>query len=429
MRPLKLGSAGIRGIVGTGIAPDTAIDFAAAFGTFTSGGRVIVAMDTRISSPMLRHAVLSALSGCGCEVIDAGIMPAPVLHFMTPLLNAAGALLIGGGHQAAGWNAIIPFNASGAYLNSIQLRELLDIYHSRRYLSCSWDNVHPVHPAPEDIVEKYLDGLGKILDVELIASRKFTVICDFCNGSGSVLAERFAEKFGIKMIPINNILSGIMPHDPEPRPRSGFQVQSIMLPLKADAGFVFNSDMSRMAVVSNQGETLSEEITFPLAADYLLSKKSNRCKVVTNICTTRSLDDIVKRHKCVLEKIRVGQASIIDRMKETGARLGGEGCGGFALADWVNGFDSFLAMGTILESMAASKCSLTELASRLPRYHIVKKTINCPSAHAYTLIRSLRDHFKDAKVTEGKLRSELAQHSDSNEGFHVDEDIEDTIEC
>jgi phosphomannomutase len=401
MRPLKLGSAGIRGIIGDGLTSETAVDFASAFGTFTGGSRVVVAVDTRFSSDMLRHAVVSALLSCGCEVFDAGIAPVAFVGYSVRKLKADGALLIGGGHQGIGWNSILPLGRDGAYLNNIQLRELFDIYHSRRYLGCVWDKVCKLQTVPGGFAEEYLDSLCNELDVAAIKAAKLKVVADFCNGSGSVLSTGFAERLGLDMIPINNILSGILPHDPEPRPRSGFQVQSIMKPLNADAGFVFNSDMSRVAVVTNEGETLSEEYTFPLGADYLLGKSNESCaRVITNICSTRTLDDVVARHGGMLEKTKVGQANVVDLMKESDALLGGEGCGGFTAGNWLRSFDGFFMMGTILEAMAIGGSSLTELAERLPRYHIVKKTIHCPSSHAYTLIRSLRDHFHDAAVNE-----------------------------
>ena len=317
MRSLKLGVAGMRGVIGSGLTPARIIDFASAFGTFLNGGKAIVAWDTRISSDMVSHAVISALLSCGCQVYNAGIVSAPQMHFMVPDMNADGALLLGAGHQGAGWNAIIPLASNGAYFNSIQLQELLDIYHSHRYRVMNWNEIGKVHPIAADAADRYLDALCAKIDVEAIRRAGFTVVADFCNGTGSVIAEKFASRLGIKMIAINNVLSGILPHEPEPRPRSSFQVQSIMAPLNADCGLVFNTDMSRLAVVTDTRETLSEEYTFPLIADYVLSKNPGPHTVVTNLCSTRTLDDIVLKYGGELEKTKVGQANMIDKMTYT----------------------------------------------------------------------------------------------------------------
>ncbi len=398
MRFLRLGVAGMRGEVGSGLTPLNAINFASSFGSWLDGGVVVVGRDTRVSSDMLYNAVVAALLSCGCRVYNAGICPAPLLHFAVPALNADGGILIGAGHHPANWNAIVPLNRTGAYLNSMQVQELLDIYHAARYDIRKWNGVGQVDAVPSDIGESYLDTILAQVDTAAIAGCHFKIIADFCNGSGSILAESFARRLGLEMIGINNELSGILPHDPEPRPRSGFQARSIMRPLNADAGFVFNSDMSRISVVTNSGETLSEEYTFPLVADHLLSK-SGRGIVITNTCTTRTLDDIVSSHGGEVIKTKVGQAYIIDMMQEHGAVLGGDGSGSVA-AGPVKGYDSFTGIALILEALALNKCTLDKLTSRLPRYELSKKKIPCQAANAYSMLRRLRGHFPDAEVNE-----------------------------
>ncbi|MCK4983686.1 MAG: hypothetical protein KAS17_12220 [Victivallaceae bacterium] len=401
MRPTKLGSAGIRGVIGAGLTPENAIDFACAFGTFTNGGKVVVALDTRSSSEMLHQAVVSGLQSCGCEVHDLGIAPAMLLSFAIPKLKADGALLIGGGHQRESWNSIVPWGAGGAYLNSIQIRELFDIYYGRRFLTCQWDEIKKNVPVPESIQGQYFDALCKVVDSKAVAAAKFTVINDFCNGSGSALEKEFASRFGLNSIPINNILSGILPHDPEPRPHSAFQVQSLIKPLKSDVGFVFNSDMSRVSLVSDTGETLSEEYTFPLGVNYLLGKAGkDGLRVISNICTSKTLDDVVAQHNGILEKYTTGQSNIIDYMKESNAFISGEGSGSFTSSEWLPSFDAFYVSALILEAMALRQKTLSELVAELPRYHIVKKIINSSSMNAYNRIRIIKNHFKGAKICE-----------------------------
>ncbi len=400
MRFLRLGSAGMRGEIGAGLTTPLIIDFASALGTYLDGGKVVIATDTRFSSNMVRHAVISALLSCGCEVVDAGIAPAPVLHFAIPYIEADGGVLIGAGHHPDGWNAIVPLAANGAYFNAVQQQALLDIYHSRRYRQSRWDDFGEMESTSEKIVEGYLDELCGNLDVDAIRDRNFKVVADFCNGSGALLSERFSDRLGIDMIPINDVDTGVLPHDPEPRPRSSTQVQSLLKPLRADAGFVFNSDMSRAAVVSSTAETLSEEYTFPLVADHVLVESGSGAMVVTNTCTTRTLDDVVAKHKGVLVKTKVGQAQVIDKMLEINADLAGDGSGSVALGSFIPGFDGFMIMGKILECMALRNVTSAELAAALPRYHIVKRKIECQSANAYTLLRGIQNQFPDAELSE-----------------------------
>ena len=99
MKSLRLASFGIRGFVGTSFDPRDAIHYAAAFGTFVDGGRVLLGRDTRSSSEMLHAAAMSGLLACGCEVLDCGVCPTPLLQWAVPQRGAAGALSITGGHH------------------------------------------------------------------------------------------------------------------------------------------------------------------------------------------------------------------------------------------------------------------------------------------------------------------------------------------
>lgn len=103
---LRLASFGVRGFVGQSLTPRVVMDFASAFGSFVEGQRVLLGRDTRYSSPMIHAAVTASLMGCGCEILDFGICPTPVLQFAVRRRGAAGAVSISGGHNGMGWNAM-----------------------------------------------------------------------------------------------------------------------------------------------------------------------------------------------------------------------------------------------------------------------------------------------------------------------------------
>jgi phosphomannomutase len=199
------------------------MDFSSALGTYLDGGTVVVGCDTRISSGMLHNAAISALLSCGCNVVDAGVCSSPELHFMVPHLKADAGLLIGAGHHPKGWNALIPIASDGAAFTKVQLQELLDIYHARRFDTRPWNEIGTEQPAPSNVWKAYLDHLCGQLDTEVIAAANLSVVADFCNGSGGAIGKKFAERIGVEMIAINSKPSGILPHDPEPRPRSAAQ--------------------------------------------------------------------------------------------------------------------------------------------------------------------------------------------------------------
>lgn len=368
MRFLRLGPSGIRGAVGSALTAQLAIKYASAFGTWLDGGTVGVAIDTRTSSPMFKSACFAGLLATGCNVVDFGIRPAPVLHFAVKKLGLDGAMLIGGGHHQGGWNAVMPFSKRGTCLTPLQSQEMLDIYHGGVFRSADWNHTGRITAAPQQIALDYVEDLAKLVNADAIASRKFRVVADFCNGSGTVLSHLLADRFGLDLVPINDLLSGSLPHDPEPRPRSSAQVKSIMKPLRADIGFVFSSDVGRTAVVTDSGETLSEEYTFPLAADNVLSKLPRGAKIATNWCSTKTLDMVAEKYGGTVCKGQTGEAFTLELMFERGAVLAGDGSGGVTVASsGTHGFDGFAAMLLTLETMALRNQSSSELAGGLPR--------------------------------------------------------------
>src|SRR5207253_9117037 len=108
--------SGIRGIIGQALTPEAATAFAAALGTFTQGGRIVLSRDGRPSGAMLRHAVLAGLLGAGCEVQDLGVTPTPTCGLAVRRLQAAGGIQITASHNPAEWNGLKLFCPEGRVL-------------------------------------------------------------------------------------------------------------------------------------------------------------------------------------------------------------------------------------------------------------------------------------------------------------------------
>jgi phosphomannomutase len=273
---------------------------------------------------------------------------------------------------------------------------VLDIFHAHEFERKDWREIGTLQAANGSIAERYLDALCAYLDTKAIRAGQFTVVVDPCNGAGSPLLPALAERLALRLIPINCEPTGIFPHDPEPRPRNARQIAAIMGPVSAHAGFLFNSDMSRVSVVSNVGETVTEEYTFPLVAAHVLSKRGGA--VVTNCCSTKTLDDIAQQKGARVIKTPVGPAFVCSTMLDERALLAGDGSGSVAVAEFSPAMDAFLTMGLILEAMATRGRTLADLISELPRYHIVKDKIYCPAAKAYQAVNTIIHHFHSQRM-------------------------------
>lgn len=406
MKLLKIGISGVRGIVGETITPELVMNFASAFGTFLNSKPILVARDTRISGPMLHSACLSALISTGCDVLDLGICPTPILQCMIKKLRAKGGISISAGHNDIRWNALTFINQEGTYLNAFQGEEVLDIYHLGKFTNVPSEKLGIIESA-NNYLDFYFKKLSKFLDTQAIKKANLKIIIDPCNGAGTKGVDFLSRYLNFELVTVNNEPNGYFPHDPEPRPRNAQQVASIIKIVKADVGFVLNSDVSRVSLVAEDGETLSEEYTLPLIANHYLKK--NPGTIITNHSTSRMIEDVAKENNCTVIKTKVGQSYSIQSLIHEDGVMAGEGSGGIAIAEFQRAFDGFLAMGLILEIMAKRKKNISQLIKELPKYNIVKEKIYCPPTKIHSVVNEVKKLY-------------LNREMNSSDGIRVDLD-------
>lgn len=395
MKLLKIGISGVRGIVGETITPELVMDFACAFGTHLKGGRVLVGRDTRPSGPMLQRSVLASLASTGCGVLDMGLCPTPVLQKRVKDLRAAGGISITAGHNTAEWNALTFINREGTYLNEFQGQAVLDIFHLEKFRKAPLSRLGRVKPEGCGATP-YFQALGRFLDTEAVSRRGFKVVIDPCNGAGAGVVDEFCRGLGCELVPVNNEPTGFFVHDPEPRPRNAGEVASVVRITGADAGFLLNSDASRVSIVAEDAETLSEEYALPLIASHYLVKDPG--PVITNTSTSRMIEDVAARRGVPVIKTKVGQSHVVQTLLSEEGSLGGEGSGSVAVRRFHPAYDAFLAMGLLLEAMAVTGKTMSGLVAELPKYHIVKEKIYCPPSRVHSVVAETRRLFPHDEI-------------------------------
>jgi len=389
---LRLASFGMRGFIGQSLSIKSVMDFAAAFGTHLKGKRVLLGRDTRYSSPMLHSAVASSLIGCGCDVIDLGICPTPMIQFSVKPLNAAGGVSVTGGHHGMGWNSISLMDADGAFLEPSGGENVLDIYHAGDFIRQPSFGIGSLRP-DRTFIPAYFDALSRAVQVDRIRTAGFRVLIDPLGGAGCPYLPEFSARMGFQLIAVNDQPSGYLPREAEPRPRSALQMASFIKHVRGHAGFVFSSDMYRMSMVTEEGEPVSEECTFAVMADYIL--RNTPGVTITNCCTSRAVDEIAARHGSRVIKTPVGPAYIMSALQDESGVIGGEGSGSVFLPSFSRAADGFLMMAVVLEAMAVSGLPLSRLLQNIPRYHIVKRTLPCGSRAGYGAIEAIKQRSGD----------------------------------
>ncbi|MGE5199778.1 MAG: phosphoglucosamine mutase [Rhodospirillaceae bacterium] len=396
MRPLKIGISGVRGIVGESLTPELIVSFAQAFGTYLDSGRVLVCRDTRSSGPMVQAAVVSGLLAAGSEVVDLGVCPTPTLQLAVRWLGAQGGVSITGGHNPAAWNALKFVRGDGLYLNATQAEELLDVVHQGEFDKAPWDRIH-TGVAEQDAVGHHLDVLATAFDVDAARRRGLRVAVDCCNGASALLSPRWLETLGCAVLAVNDDPSAPFPHRPEPKPETMAQLKAVVRAGGADLGFAHDADGERLGLVTAEGVALSEERTLTLAAAIALSQVPGT--VVTNVSTTRAVDEVARRLGGTVVRTPVGQSFISEAMIEHRAIIGGEGNGGVAVPRVLLSHDAASAQGLIIEHMARSGATLTELVAGLPSFAMVKHDFAEKPSVLYSVLQGFRDSIEREDVS------------------------------
>jgi phosphomannomutase len=391
---LRISVSGVRGVVGESLTPQLASKFAQAFGTYLGRGSVIVGQDSRISGTMVKKAVLSGLLSVGCQPVEIGICPIPSIQVLTKQSRAIGAIAVTASHNPKEWNGLKFVNNEGLFLNYHQVDEFLDIYHQGEFSLADVDK----YKTPEfkkDPTEPHMKKLMSYFNVGLISQKKYKVAIDCTNGAGAVLAPRYLEELGCEPVLLNCVPDGSFAHHPEPLPENIAGLCRTVVEKGADVGFVQDADADRLAVVNEKGEPLGEELTLALATKYILSQSAG--PVVINLSTSRAIDDIAEEFNVPVIRTKIGEINVVEQILslEKKPAIGGEGNGGVILQNIHPCRDSFTAMGLILEYMAKSGKTISELQEGIPRYHMIKEKIQGTQEKAYRIIRQLRKKYSD----------------------------------
>ena len=406
MSRLMIGISGVRGVVGENLTPALLVNLGQAFGTWVDGGLVVVGRDTRVTGEMVKHAVFAGLLAAGCRIVDAGVVGTPTAAMSIRRLGAHGGVVISASHNPIEWNALKFFRADGIYLNEAEGRELLDIYYGGDMRKVGHDRIHAVRSVDE-AVEFHLRRVLERVDVPALRRRGFTVALDCCNGAGSDIALRFLEAIGAKSHAIHCAMDGRFPRPPEPKPDNIIELRGLVRRHRADAGFAQDADADRLAIVSEKGVYIGEEYSLCLAARLLLSRAPGR--LVTNLSTTRMVDDVAARHNSEVIRTPVGEVNVATAMLRTGAVIGGEGNGGVIDPQVHMGRDALAGMALTLQLMLETGKTITQLAAEIPTYHISKQKIDGSKMQVAPALEALAHEDALAVDTQDGVKLDFAE--------------------
>lgn len=397
---LMVSVSGFRGKVGSCLTPELIAALAASFGAFLqregAGDTVYLGRDSRTSGRMFSDAVRSGLVSVGSNVVDLGIVPTPTLLLAAEDAGAAGALGVTASHNPAEWNALKFVGPDGTFLDPERMGRFQAFLREETAARAAWDELGAVE---EDggAIQRHVDRILALplLDIEGLRTRGFRVALDCVHGAGGLTVPGLLEALGCEVAGMGLEADGRFPRDPEPTAANLREFGSFVRASGSEFGFAVDPDVDRLSLVDGEGEPLGEDLTLALCAAAVLER--NAGTVVTNLSTSRVIEDVAAAAGARLVRTPVGEVNVSRRMAAERAVIGGEGNGGVILPELHLTRDAPLGCALILQHLLDAGVGLREAADRWPGYVIVKEKVGFPRERIEEAYAALADAFPPAE--------------------------------
>jgi phosphomannomutase / phosphoglucomutase len=387
----------IRGVVGTDLNSELAEKIGQAIGSEaidSNERRLLVAQDARTHSQELTTALIKGILKSGCDVINIGIAPTPVMYFATYHFDdVRSGVMVTASHNPAEYNGfkiVINNNAlSDDSVLALRTRILTNRLHQGTGKETS-----------RDIIPQYIDRIFS--DVALASN--VSLVIDAGNAVTGILAPRLFEELGCEVTQLYCDLDGTFPnHDPDPTQEKNLRalitkVQSV----KADLGVAFDGDGDRLVVVTPKGDIIWPDRLLMLFAKDILARNPG-ADVLFDVKCSRQLNQVISGYGGRPIMCKTGHSPMKAKMLETGALIGGEYSGHIFIKDRWYGFDDGIyAMARLLEIITLRDQKIDDIFAAFPQLITTPEIkIAIPDSAKFEFMKKLGEgsEFKNGTVT------------------------------
>ena len=350
----------VRGIVGDTLNEADAYALGRSYAAVASeegAARVAVGRDGRTHSPMLEEALVAGLTEGGLDVVRIGLGPSPMLYFATYHLDVDGGIQVTGSHNPADYNGF-KLLLKGRSVFGEEIQAL-----GRRCAAGQWsEGLGRVEEA--DVADAYVDRL-----VADFGGGAFRVGWDAGNGAAGAVLDRLIGRLPGEHHAIYTDIDGTFPnHHPDPTVEANLaDLKTLVADKKLDFGIAFDGDGDRIGAVDGRGRVVWGDQLLMILAKPLLDDCPG-ATIIADVKASQTLFDRIAELGGRPLMWKTGHSLIKSKMKETGAPLAGEMSGHIFFAHRWYGFDDALyAAVRLIEAVARSGRSLTELMDEMPK--------------------------------------------------------------
>jgi phosphoglucosamine mutase len=402
--------SGIRGTIGgkagENLTPIDVVKFTTAFfnsikeNTTEHKPTMILGRDARVSGEILSKLVAATLQSLGANVIDIGLTTTPTIEMAITKQEADGGIILTASHNPMHWNALKLLNSRGEFISGKDAENLLQAVEEQNFSYAEARELGS-YTQYENAIAEHIDAIMQLelVDAEAIQKANFSVVIDCVNSTGSISIPQLLQQLGVAKIKLlNEEPTGIFAHNPEPLADHLYEISAELKKGGHHVGFVVDPDVDRLAIIMEDGEMFGEEYTLVAVSDYIL--QHTKGSTVSNLSSTRALNDLCRQHDVDCYKSAVGEVNVVEMMKEKNAVIGGEGNGGVIYPELHYGRDALVGIALFLSYLAKSGKDCSEIKRGYSSYHISKNKIELtPEMNVKNILQQIAEQYKQYDVS------------------------------
>jgi phosphoglucosamine mutase len=360
------GTDGIRGLTNASpMTAEMAMKVGMAAGTHFLRGdhrhRVVIGKDTRLSGYMLESALVAGFTSVGMDVVLLGPMPTPAVAMLTTSMRADIGVMISASHNPYADNGIKLFGPDGYKLSDedeATIEALIDgevplapsgaIGRARRIDDAQGRYIHFAKATfPSDL---RLDGLK--------------VVVDCANGAGYRVAPSVLWELGAETIAIGVQPNGLNIND-HVGSTAPATLQETVVASGAHLGIALDGDADRLIVVDERGRVIDgDQLMATIAGGWANAGRLRGGGLVATVMSNLGLERHLAALGLGLERTKVGDRHVLERMRGSGFNVGGEQSGHIILSDYATTGDGLVAALQVLAELVRSGAPASEVLHR-----------------------------------------------------------------
>jgi phosphoglucosamine mutase len=411
------GTDGIRGVAGEyPLDRDTVFRVGAELGRFLRNGdrraRVIVGRDTRASGVWLEQVVIEGLASSDVAAEVAEIFTTPGVSFLVRTLGCQAGVVISASHNPYRDNGIKVFGSNGMKISDDDEEKVETLVLQSREMA-------PVRYQGSELMERLLTVREQfmqpykqfLIGAAERSGRKYKIVVDCANGAAFRIGPAVLSALGHEVVVIHaepdgtniNLKCGAL--HPQALCRA-------VVDNAADFGVAFDGDADRSIFSDEKGQVVDGDSILYIFACHLQQRgKLKRNKIVGTVMSNIGLEVALRQEQIEMERTQVGDRYVLDRMLELGLNLGGEQSGHILLLDKSVAGDGILTTVEVLNVLAATGKTLSQLASRMNKFPQVLLNVSVGRKPELSEVPALRDCIDAAKMRLGNEGRILVRYS------------------